>query len=137
MADQHQQWMMRRYFSAAYFITVSSKLVPFEVLMDIFRQHPDWEWVGQKEEGNGKRITKNGKPDGLHGVGYPYRGYRHYHFYVQLPKPMRGYDFVKYWPRNIWMTPARSKEGSIRYVQKKETRIAGPWGTDKLLDPET
>lgn len=134
--------------SRCWMVTIPAKYVNRDpsVLIDVAKQHPGWSFIGQMEEGTGKRFESNEgnrpkAPEGtvdpkgnpvqwLYGTGGLYQGLQHYHFCFYTPQ-MRMGAFAKLFPTQAHIDNVqRGKEAVARYCSKLDTRIAGPWQSE-------
>ncbi|MCH9276562.1 RNA helicase domain-containing protein [Bifidobacterium amazonense] len=147
--DDKKKKLNRHKRSRAWMVTIASKYVcgDWSVILDELNDMAayGWSYMGQAEEGTGKRMASNkGKrpvdDDGqfLYGRGGKYRGMRHGHFIVYTPR-MRMGTFADHFPTQAHIDPVdRSPKVVERYVTKLDTRLTmqddgvdgGPWESE-------
>ncbi|KAB8287346.1 MULTISPECIES: P-loop NTPase family protein [Bifidobacterium] len=133
--------------SRCWMVTIPAKYVNRDptILTDVAKR-PGWSYIGQMEEGTGKRFEENEgnrpkapegtvDPEGnpvqwLYGTDGLYQGLQHYHFCFYTPQ-MRMGSFAKLFPTQAHIDNVqRGKEAVARYCSKLDTRIAGPWQSE-------
>lgn len=57
------------------------------------------------------------------------QGTAHFQFVLKMAKPVRRTDIFKKLRliKGEWVEPVRSKDAQLRYVEKAETHVEGPW----------